>query len=37
MLEQFNLEITGGAADRLYFTKGFEFNIQVPADLDQFR
>jgi hypothetical protein len=37
MLEQLHLEIAGIAVDCLDFTEGFEFYIQMPADLDQFR
>jgi len=37
MLEQLYLEISCTAVDCLDFTEGFQFNIQMPADLDQFR
>jgi hypothetical protein len=37
VLQQFNREVAGAAADGSDFAKCFEFDIQVPADLDQFR
>jgi hypothetical protein len=37
MLQKFNLKITGAAADGFDFSQGFQFNIQMSADLDQFR
>jgi hypothetical protein len=37
VLEQLDGKVAGCAAYRLDFTEGFQFDVQVPADLDQFR
>jgi len=37
MLQQLYLEIPGLTADGFNLAECFQFNVQVPADLDQFR
>jgi len=37
MLQQLHLEISGLAANGFDLAECFQFNVQVPADLDQFR
>jgi hypothetical protein len=37
VLQEFNREVAGAAADGCDFTQRFQFDVQVPADLDQFR
>jgi len=37
MADEFDLKVSRAALYDLYFTERFELDIEMPADLDQFR